>query len=62
MLMEHIESQHEERLKCHAKNFLSKVKDLRVVSNKCLILFVEEVQKVENDVNLQVKPIKTEMS
>ncbi|CAI9286844.1 unnamed protein product [Lactuca saligna] len=54
MVIEKIESQHEECLKRHLGNFQYEVKDLRSVAKERYILFVEEVVEFYNSIITKV--------
>ncbi|CAI9286170.1 unnamed protein product [Lactuca saligna] len=61
-IMEKIETKHEEHLKHHADSFQYEGKELRVVAKEIHILFLEEVKKVKDDVNIKVEVIQIVMS
>lgn len=60
--MEQIKKQHDDRLKHHARNFEYKVTKLHDVAKERYVIFVEQVKKVEESVNLKVVELKLEMT
>ncbi|CAI9290984.1 unnamed protein product [Lactuca saligna] len=60
--LEQIEKQHDDHLKHHARNFEYKVTKLHDVAKERYVIFVEQVKKVEESVNLKVVELKLEMT
>ncbi|CAI9267879.1 unnamed protein product [Lactuca saligna] len=50
------------RLKNQRSDFLGEVKDLRSVAKERHVLFVQEVKKVREDVNLKIQELHEEMN
>ncbi|CAI9267456.1 unnamed protein product [Lactuca saligna] len=62
LAMEKIEKQHGDRLKDHACNFENEVTKLHDIAKERHEIFLEQVKKLEDSVNLQVVELKSEMS
>ncbi|CAI9286646.1 unnamed protein product [Lactuca saligna] len=61
LAMQQIEKQHEERLKNHAQSFEYEVTKIHDVAKEYYAIFVEQVKKVEEFVNLKVDKLKSKM-
>ncbi|CAI9261639.1 unnamed protein product [Lactuca saligna] len=56
------DSSTQNRIKFLRTDFLKEVKDLRMVTKERHVLFVHEVKKVREDVNMQIRELREEMT
>ncbi|CAI9263780.1 unnamed protein product [Lactuca saligna] len=56
------DSSTENRIKFLRTDFLKEVKDLKMVTKERHVLFVQEVKKVREDVNMQIRELREEMT